>query len=73
MNGIMLNASMTGITAKENSGVLDMNNMAFYYHALPPVDDILRSWVNGANTEKIISKTQTRLVPRSQYLFDLDF
>ena len=55
MNGTMLNESMTDTTAKENSGVLDMNNMAFYYHALPPVDDILRSWVNGASTEKIIS------------------
>lgn len=54
MNGTMLNESMTDTTAKENSGVLDMNNMAFYYHALPPVDDILRSWVNGASTEKII-------------------
>lgn len=52
MNGTMLNESMTDTTAKENSGVLDMNNMAFYYHALPPVDDILRSWVNGASTEK---------------------
>lgn len=28
--------------------------MAFYYHTSPPVDDMLRSWVNGANTEKII-------------------
>ena len=39
MNGTMLNASMRDTTVKENSGVLDMNNMAFYYHALPPVDD----------------------------------
>ena len=54
MNGTMHNVSMTDITVKENSGVLDMNNMAFYYHALPPVDDILRSWVNGVSTEKII-------------------
>ena len=54
MNGTTLNESMTDTTVKENSGVLDMNNMAFYYHALPPVDDILRSWVNGASTEKII-------------------
>ena len=54
MNGTMHNASVTDITVKENSGVLDMNNMAFYYHALPPVDDILRSWVNGVSTEKII-------------------
>lgn len=54
MNGTMHNASMTGTTVKENNGVSDMNNMAFYYHALPPVDDILRSWVNGASTEKII-------------------
>jgi|GEM_PF-6977130 hypothetical protein len=29
-------------------------NMAFYYHTLPPVDDMLRSWVNGASIEKII-------------------
>ena len=45
---------MRDTTVKENSGVLDMNNMAFYYQTLPPVDDILRSWVNGASTEKII-------------------
>ena len=32
-----------------------MSNMAFYYHDLPPVDDILRSWSNGVSTEKIIS------------------
>lgn len=30
-------------------------NMAFYYHTLPPVDDMLRSWVNIASIEKIIS------------------
>lgn len=28
-------------------------NMAFYYHTLPPVDDMLRSWVNGASIGKI--------------------
>ena len=61
MNGTMLNESMTDTTAKENSGVLDMNNMAFYYHALPPVDDILRSWVNGASTESYLIGTNQAL------------
>lgn len=45
---------MTDTTVKENSGVFVVNNMAFYYHTLPPIDDILRSWANGVSTEKII-------------------